>query len=119
MDNGHGRALASKLVTQFRLGVPADKQKFQAELGLLKRDQRSNGGWGKDDSPKSDLETTYRVMRCFMMLKERPAHVDALVNFIHKCRNEDHGYAVAPGQNSSISGVYYAAIIMHWLDDKK
>ena len=54
-----------------------------------------------------------------MMTGEKPASVANLRNFIDKCRNEDGGYGVAPGQTSSISGTYYAAIIQYWLDGKK
>jgi hypothetical protein len=81
--------------------------------------QRQNGGWGKDDSEiASDLETTYRVMRCFVMLKARPANVEGVRSFVAKCRNEDGGYGVAPAQPSSVSGTYFAAIITHWLKQK-
>ena len=57
----------------------------------------------------SDLESTYRVMRCFMMLKSNPERLEGLRTFIAKCRNEDGGYGVAPGQPSSAAGTYYAA----------
>jgi prenyltransferase beta subunit len=115
--NDLARVLASKTVTYLRLGVTL--KNTEEILKDLRAGQRGNGGWGKDESPKSDLETTYRVMRAFMMLKAQPKNVDALKNFIHKCRNEDAGYGVAPAQPSNISGVYYAAIITHWLDEKK
>jgi hypothetical protein len=55
-------------------------------------------------------------MRCFMMLKERPARVEGLRTYVAKCRNEDGGYGVAPGQPSNVGGTYYATIITHWLD---
>ena len=85
-------------------------------LDVLKNGQRQNGGWGKADSEiASDLETTYRVMRCFVMLKARPTNVEGVRSFVAKCRNEDGGYAVAPGQPSSVSGTYFASIILHWL----
>ena len=38
--------------------------------------------------------------------------------FIASCRNDDGGYGVTPGQPSTVSGTYYAAIILHWLDEK-
>jgi hypothetical protein len=64
------------------------------------------------------LESSYRIMRCFMMLKEKPADVDAFKGFIAKCRNRDGGYGVAPGQPSSVGATYFASIILHWLDEK-
>jgi prenyltransferase beta subunit len=115
--NGRARILASKLVTRIRLGVaPAAGDPVIKELQTA---QRSNGGYGKDESLRSDLETTYRVMRGLWMLKVRPASVSDLRNFLSKCRNEDGGYAVVPGDNSSAAGTYYAAIITYWLDQKK
>jgi hypothetical protein len=52
------------------------------------------------------------------MLKTQPADPDRLRAFIGKCRNADGGYGVAPGQLSSAGGTYFAAIILHWLDEK-
>lgn len=83
----------------------------------LKSGQRADGGFGKEEAPGSDLETTYRVMRAFMMLKEKP-DAAPLRAFIGKCRNADGGYGVAPGQPSSVSGTYFAGIVLHWLDGK-
>jgi hypothetical protein len=87
-----------------------------AVLAALKKGQRKSGGFGKADAgDASDLETTYRVMRTFMMLKSRPDNVASLQAFIGKCRNSDGGYGVAPGQASSASSTYFAVIIQHWL----
>lgn len=113
-DLGQPRATGGSVVTLLRLG--AKPLEVDRVLKVLKAGQRQNGGYGKDDSATaSDLETTYRVMRCFMMLKARPNHVEGIRSFVAKCRNEDGGYGVAPGQPSTINGVYYAAIITHWL----
>jgi hypothetical protein len=84
----------------------------------IKAGQRDDGGWGKAGARGSDLETSYRVMRCFHMLKERPADVGALGTFIAKCHNTDGGYGTAPGQASGVSGTYFAGIILHWLEEK-
>ena len=111
------RMLASKAVTLLRLGDKTTSK--DAVVKELQAGQRSNGGYGKDESLRSDLETTYRIMRALWMLEARPPSVDGLHNFIHKCRNEDGGYAVVPGDASSVAGTYYAAIITYWLDNKK
>jgi hypothetical protein len=113
MGAGRARATAGAIVTILRLGgTPKDPALI---LKVLKEDQRFNGGYGKEDNEiASDLESTYRVMRCFMMLKAQPDRVEGLRTFIAKCRNEDGGYGVGPGQPSSLSGTYYAAIIKHW-----
>jgi prenyltransferase beta subunit len=118
-DTGRARLLASKVVTLLRLGHAIDKEKLPAILEGLRTGQRFNGGYGKDDSLKTDLESTYRVMRAFMMLQQKPASVEHMVSYIAKCRNGDNGYGVSPGAPSSVSGVYYAAIILHWLEEMK
>jgi hypothetical protein len=114
---GQSRATASAVVTILRLG---SKPPAPGEcIKVLKAGQRQNGGWGKaDDEIASDLETTYRVMRCFVMLKARPDNIEGVRSFVAKCRNADGGYAVAPGQPSSIGGTYFASIITHWLKEK-
>jgi hypothetical protein len=113
-DLDQPRATGGSVVTLLRLGAkPTDADRV---LKVLKDSQRQNGGYGKDDSEiASDLETTYRVMRCFMMLKARPNNVEGVRSFVAKCRNEDGGYGVAPGQPSTVNGVYFASIITHWL----
>ena len=115
---GQARATGGAVVTILRLGgVVKDKELV---LKVLREGQRLNGGYGKADNEQvSDLESTYRVMRCFMMLGAAPDRVEGLRTFIAKCRNEDGGYGVAPGQPSSLSGTYYAAIIRYWQQGKK
>jgi hypothetical protein len=110
---GQARDTGGAVAAILRLGGKVDRD---AVLQALKKAQRKTGGFGKADAgDASDLETTYRVMRTFMMLKSRPDDVPALEAFIAKCRNSDGGYGVAPGQPSSVSGCYYAAIIRKWL----
>lgn len=113
------RNLASVLVTQMRLGQEIARPEMP--LKVLNDGQRKSGGWGKagELALEADLETTYRVMRCFMMLKARPERADAVRQFVAKCRNTDGGYGVAPGQPSTVNATYFAAIITHWLDEKK
>jgi prenyltransferase beta subunit len=114
-DAGQARDTASAVVTILRLGSTPKDTKLV--LKVLRVGQRLNGGYGKTDNEiASDLESTYRVMRCFMMLKAQPDRVEGVRTFIAKCRNEDGGYGVAPGQTSTLSGTYYAAIIRHWLE---
>src|SRR5205823_2401078 len=87
-------------------------------IELLNRGQNKDGGFGKDDSHASDLETTYRVTRCYHMLKSQPRHAEAMRQFVAKCRNSDGGYGVQPGKPSTVSSTYFAGIILHWLDEK-
>jgi len=111
---GQARAIGGAVAAVLRLGGKvADTDKV---LQALKQGQRKTGGYGKDDAGDgSDLESTYRVMRSFMMLKSRPDDVPALQGFIAKCRNADGGYGIAPGQPSSALSTYFAGIIRHWL----
>ncbi len=113
---GKARDTASAVVTMMRFGSkPPLPGVF---IKVLKEGQRQNGGWGKaDDEIASDLETSYRVMRCFVMLKARPDNVEGVRSFVAKCRNADGGYAVAPGHPSRGSGTYFASIITHWLKE--
>ena len=78
---------------------------------------RPDGGWGKEGVKASDIESTYRVLRAFMLLKEKPKDVKTLREFVAAHRNADGGYATKPGDKSSMSGVYYAVIISKWLDE--
>jgi hypothetical protein len=87
----------------------------QNVLKTLKDGQRPDGGFGKADAEGSDLETTYRVMRAFVMLDAKPDNVEGVRSFVAKCRNDDHGFGVTPEQPSSVGATYYAAIISHWL----
>ena len=110
---GQARATGGAVAAILRLGGKVDRDNV---LAALKKGRRKSGGYGEADAgDASDLATTYRVMRTFMMLKSRPDDVPALEAFIAKCRNGDGGYGVTPGQPSSVSGCYYAAIIRRWL----
>jgi prenyltransferase beta subunit len=93
--------------------LPDDQR--MAVVAVLQAGQRPDGGFGKPGEKGSDGETTYRVMRAFHLLKEKPKDVAKLKEFVAKCRNADGGYGVAPGQPSTVSGTYYAAVIGKWL----
>lgn len=114
--DGGAREAGSYVALVLRLHLlPADNLGLP---GLSLRDgQRDDGGWGKKGEKASDIETTYRVMRAMMLMKMKPKDVAKLRAFIESRRNEDNGYAVKPGDKSSMSGVYYATIITMWLDE--
>jgi prenyltransferase beta subunit len=113
--DGTARDTGGAVVALLRLGAPVKNR--DAVLRTLTAGQRRDGAWGKPGEKGSDLETSYRVMRCFHMLKEKP-DVAGVRRFVARCRNGDGGYGVSPGQPSSASGTYFAAIILHWLDEK-
>lgn len=111
---GQARATGGSAVAIFRLGGKIENR--GKVVKAIKDGQRLSGGFGKEDSElATDLETTYRVMRAFVMLKETPPDPEGVASFVLKCRNEDGGYCVVPGQPSSVPATYYAAIIRHWL----
>jgi prenyltransferase beta subunit len=112
---GTARATGSAVVTVLRLGGKPDNVKRVLEV--LRAGQRKDGGWGKEEAAGSDLESTYRVMRCFHMLKEKP-DAAACRAFVARCRNDDGGYGVMPGQPSGVSGTYFAGSVLHWLEEK-
>lgn len=108
---GQARATGSNVVILLRLG--AEVKQRDAILKAIQQGQRPDGGFGKEDSRSSDLETSYRVGRCYLMLKAQP-DVDKLLAFVESCRNKDGGYGIAPGRTSSIGATYFAAILQHW-----
>jgi prenyltransferase beta subunit len=111
-DNGVARATGSAIVAVLRLGGKVDHK--ESVLQALKNGQRADGGFGKENAQSSDLETSYRVVRAFVMLKDKP-DVERCRSFVARCRNRDGGYGVGPGQPSSVGATYFAAIILHWL----
>jgi hypothetical protein len=115
----NARDTASSVVTIMRLTGKAVLP--NESLKIMNKGQKQSGGWGNEDGKAAfdaDLETTYRVMRCFVMLKARPDRFEDVRTFVAKCRNDDGGYGIAPGQASSVGGTYFAAIITHWLKEK-
>jgi poly(3-hydroxybutyrate) depolymerase/prenyltransferase beta subunit len=109
---GAGKAFAtgSAAVAMLRLGLELD---HKAEvLKALRDGQRSDGGWGKDDGP-SDFGSSYRIMRCFYMLKEKP-DLEGVRKFVARHRQSDGGYAPAPGKPADVSCTYTASIILYW-----
>lgn len=115
-DGTFGKGLEQARVTGgaaaalLRMGLPLEKR--EAVVAALKAAQRPDGAWGSGDGG-SDLEASYRIMRCLYMLKEKP-DVDKLTRFISRCRQADGSYSVKPGVPSNLSGTYYATIILRW-----
>lgn len=114
--DGLARDTGGAVVVVLRLGSQVESR--ERVLEALKAGQRPDGGFGKAGAAGSDLETTYRIMRAFHMLKDKPPDVPALRRFIAKCRTDSGGHGVVPGQPASVGGTYFASIILHWLDEK-
>ena len=114
--DGTARETGGAVAAVLRLGGKVERA--DAVLKTMKDGQRADGGFGKADASASDLESTYRVMRSFHMLKTPPEDVGRLRAFLDSCRNDDGGYGVAKGKPSGAAGTYYASTILHWLDEK-
>ena len=104
------RATGSAVVALLRMNADIGPRSKIVEV--LTSGQRPDGGWGKADEP-SELDTTYRIMRCFKILGERP-DLEKLRGFIARCRKSDGGYAANPELTSDVSGTYMATIILRW-----
>ncbi len=118
IESGGARVIGSVTAFTLRLGIqqPADTPPERL-AAAMSRGQLPDGGWAREGAKDSDVESTYRVMRAFMLLREKPKDVKKLREFVESHRNKDDGYATKPGEKSSMSGVYYATIITHWLDE--
>jgi len=110
------RSLGSATAALYRLGGTLDAAAAEKVVSAIQADQRADGGFGHPDKKESDLETTYRVMRSLANLKATPKDADKLRAFVAKCRNEDGGYGMAPGEGSTVGPTYFAGIVLHWLD---
>lgn len=119
--DAQARDTASVIAMQLRLGVPRRELPGANKLDdVLQMGQRKDGGWGRGGEAGSDLESTYRVMRALMLMRERPSGAEgraALRAFVASCRNADGGYGATPGDPSGVGPTYYAAIVLHWLAD--
>ena len=116
--DGGARVIGSLTAFMHRLGLEKDTDtKPEVIIRLLNTGQLADGGWCKQGEKASDMGSTYRVMRAFMLLKEKPKDVKKLRAFIALHRNKDGGYATTPGGMSSMSGTYYCVIVSKWLDE--
>ncbi len=111
--DGQARATGGAVACWLRLGGKIDNP--DAVLAAMRKGQRSDGGFGREKTDSSDLETSYRVMRAFHMLKAKP-DAAKLRGFIGQCRNADGGYGVKPGDTSTMPATYFAGIILKWLE---
>ena len=100
-----------------RLGVKVERPVAMAIARALDEGQNTDGGFGHAEAKTSDLETSYRVVRTYYMLKRNPIRSEDLRRFVAKCRNKDGGYGVTPGATSSASGTYFASIILYWNEE--
>ena len=103
------RDTGGKAVALLRMGLTLEHR--DAIVAALKAAQRPDGAWAKSDSG-SDLEATYRIMRCLFMLKETP-DLGRLNAFLASCRRADGSFGIKPGDTSG-NATYSGAIISYW-----
>jgi pimeloyl-ACP methyl ester carboxylesterase/prenyltransferase beta subunit len=108
---GRSRATGGAAVALLRMGVELEKK--ATVLAGLREGQRPDGGWADGDKP-SDLGSSYRIMRCFFMLKEKPDDLDGLLRFVARHRQADGGYGQGASAPSDLSSTYYATIMTRW-----
>lgn len=108
------RLAGATAAMRIRLGKPIENTK--PILEVIENGRRDDGAWGRLNADGSDLESTYRVIRGFHMMKTKPKDTARLREFLQKCSNPDGGYGISPGEPSGVGPVYFATIITHWLD---
>ena len=106
------RATGSRVVALLRMGVSLEADQKAAIIAALREGQKPDGGWSKGDGP-SDLETSYRVMRTFFMLKAKP-DLDRLRGYLGSFRQADGGYASVTGGSSELGGTYFCSVMGYW-----
>ena len=112
---GQARDTGGIAAMMLRSGNKLDGVRRMSILAALRDGQRPDGGFGKAEEKGSDPETTYRVMRAFYLLGEKPRESDKLRDYLKSWRNADGGYGIGPGKPSSVTGTYYAVTVLKWL----
>ena len=113
--SGKARDTGGIAAMMLRSGNKLDDERRKMILAALCDGQRADGGFGKAEEEGSDPETTYRVMRAFHLLGEKPRETDKLRDYLKSWRNADGGYGVGPGKPSTVRGIYYAVTVLKWL----
>ena len=109
---GVARATGGAVAALLRMGVALDNR--EPIVTALKSGQKPDGGWGKETDLPSDLETTYRVMRCFFMLKEVP-NMDTLRTYLLSHRQSNGGYGPTPGATADLGSTYFVTTVLRWV----
>ena len=104
---------ATAVSTLFRLG--AEFSHHEGAAAAIRAAQQPDGGFAATGD-HSDLPSTYRMMRALYLLHAKP-NLARLTEFIGRCRNSDGGYGASPGQPSTVSATYNAAIVMYWVEE--
>ncbi len=106
------RLTGSKVAALLRMNATLEPAKKAGIVAALRAGQRPDGGWSDKDGP-SDLGSSYRIMRAFYMMKEKP-DLDRLRGYLASHRNSDGGYGPTPGAASDLGGTYSCSIMGYW-----
>ena len=106
------RATGSKVAALLRMNVTLEPEKKAAIVAALRAGQKPDGGWAEADGA-SDLGTSYRIMRAFFMMKEKP-DLNRLRAYLTSHRQSDGGYGSKPGASSDLGGTYSCSIMSYW-----
>ncbi len=113
---GGARLAGSAAALILRLGGQLEPEVRRQLLEHLRRGQLPDGGYARDANATGDLESTYRVLRAWILLREPPPNPQTVRQFLQRHRHTSGGYATPPDGPPTMSGTYYAAVISHWLD---
>jgi dienelactone hydrolase len=94
------------------MNATPEKEKRDAIVAALRAGQKPDGGWSQGDGP-SEFGASYRIMRAFFMLKEKP-DLGRLRAYIAKYRQSDGGYAPTPGGVADVGATYFCSIMSYW-----
>ena len=103
-------ATGSRVAAILRMGGTIEKK--DAVVAAMKAGQRPDGGWSKDGKD-SDLGSTYRIMRSFFMMNEKP-DLEAVRSYLMKHKQDDGAYASKPGASDG-GGTYFVTTVNRWV----
>jgi len=109
---GLPRATGSAAAALLRMGVKLEDGQKAAIATALRAGQKADGGWSDGDGP-SDLGTSYRIMRAFFMMKEKP-DLARLRGYLARHRQSDGGYGPNPGAAADPGATYSCSIMGYW-----
>lgn len=89
-----------------------DLEHRDAVVAAIREGQRKDGGWGSK-AGDSELGATYRVMRCFYMMGQKP-DLEGVRRFVGSCRKGDGSYGDTPSAGGTIGSTYSAMIVLRW-----
>jgi prenyltransferase beta subunit len=129
-----GRSTGGAIAFILRLNGELSPEERKAAVSTLQSAQQADGAFIGADGKTTDLEATYRIMRAFYLLKEKPKDLKKLNEYLLSCQSEDGGFGPKPAtkgsgnrfgedgdsnyrvaSKSTVSATYYYASISKWI----